>query len=330
MANIHALYRDFGAGGPHDALTLMGEMAALAGCVPRRPGGRADPDATRAPSEPRPTTAGVIGPPHSGRSPHADPGTRRLRPWAPASGDTDMRRSGGSGLVVAPGVRYFRPGGAGRPGSRGNGVPMKNVLILGAGFAGLELATRLSEEVPDDVEVTIVDSSDAFVFGFSKLDVMFGRHDLARVRLPYSLLDKPGVRFVQERVVSIDPERRRVTTDTAQYDPDILVVALGADLEPAATPGLLEEGVRVLFGVRGGTRAPTAVGLRGGRRHHRRAGELLQVPGRAVRDGPDAARLPGAAWPAVGFDDQGRQPDGDTDPDLARGVGRHHGRTGGT
>ena len=31
VANIHALYRDFGADGPSDALTLMGEMAALAG-----------------------------------------------------------------------------------------------------------------------------------------------------------------------------------------------------------------------------------------------------------------------------------------------------------
>jgi len=119
---------------------------------------------------------------------------------------------------------------------------MKTVLILGAGFAGLELATRLSEDVPDEVEVTIIDSSDAFVFGFSKLDVMFGRDDPANVRLPYSRLDKPSVRFVQDRIVSIDAQHRRVTTDTAQYDPDILVVALGADLDPTATPGLVEEG----------------------------------------------------------------------------------------
>ena len=119
---------------------------------------------------------------------------------------------------------------------------MTSVLILGAGFAGLELATVLSSEVPDEVDVTIVDSSDAFVFGFSKLDLMFGRADLASVRVPYANLDKPSVRFAQETVISIDPERRRVTTDAATYEPDILVVALGADLDPAATPGLVEEG----------------------------------------------------------------------------------------
>src|SRR5580704_15279597 len=89
-----------------------------------------------------------------------------------------------------------------------NGDPMKTVLILGAGFAGLELATVLSDEVPDEVDVTIVDSNDAFVFGFSKLDVMFGRSTLADVRLPYARLNKPSVRFVQETVIRIDPDTR--------------------------------------------------------------------------------------------------------------------------
>jgi len=119
---------------------------------------------------------------------------------------------------------------------------MKSVLILGAGFAGLELATILSNEVPNDVDVTIVDSNDAFVFGFSKLDLMFGRKDLAGVRVPYAHLHKPSVRFTQETILTIDPERRRVTTNAATYEPDILVVALGADLDPDATPGMVEEG----------------------------------------------------------------------------------------
>ncbi len=53
---------------------------------------------------------------------------------------------------------------------------------------------------------------------------------------------KPGVRFVQPTVRSIDPAARRVETDAGPFDADILVVALGADLDPAATPGLVEAG----------------------------------------------------------------------------------------
>ncbi len=130
---------------------------------------------------------------------------------------------------------------------------MYTVLILGAGFAGLELATRLSEDVPHDVDVTVVDSSDAFVFGYSKLDIMFGRDELANVRLPYSRFRKPSVKFVRETVKTIDPESRRVITNASVYEPDILVVALGADLDPDATPGMVEEGTEY-YSVQGSAR----------------------------------------------------------------------------
>jgi len=135
---------------------------------------------------------------------------------------------------------------------------MKTVLILGAGFAGLELATRLSEDLEGEVEVTIIDSSDAFVFGFSKLDLMFGRSDLASVRLPYTNLKKPGVTFRQETITSIDAGSRSVTTTASTYQPDILVVALGADLDPGATPGLVEEGTEY-YSVEGANRVRHAL-----------------------------------------------------------------------
>ena len=112
------------------------------------------------------------------------------------------------------------------------------VLILGAGFGGLELSTMLSEALGDDVEVTLIDKSDAFVFGFSKLDVMFGRTTPDAVRLPYRDIAKPGVRFLQETITAIDPEARRVTTDAGVHEADVLVVALGADYDFDATPGL--------------------------------------------------------------------------------------------
>ncbi|MDQ2748869.1 MAG: NAD(P)/FAD-dependent oxidoreductase [Actinomycetota bacterium] len=116
------------------------------------------------------------------------------------------------------------------------------VVILGAGFGGLELATRLSDHFGDALDVVIIDQSDGFVFGFSKLDVMFGRALPAAIRHPYRDLAKPGVRFVQSTVRSIDPVNKQVQTDAGTFDSDILVVALGADLWPSATPGLLEGG----------------------------------------------------------------------------------------
>ena len=116
------------------------------------------------------------------------------------------------------------------------------VVVLGAGFGGLELSTRLSEEFGDDVDVVLIDKSDTFVFGFSKLDVMFGRAQPAAVRHAYRDIVKPGVRFVQSTIRSIDPVAKRVVTDDGSFDADVLVVALGADLHPADTPGLVEAG----------------------------------------------------------------------------------------
>ena len=116
------------------------------------------------------------------------------------------------------------------------------VVVLGAGFGGLEVTTRLSEEFGEDVDVVLIDQTDGFVFGFSKLDVMFGRHAPSAVHHPYRDLVKPGVRFVQSTVRSIDPVAKRVETDAGAFDADVLVVALGADLHPDATPGLVEGG----------------------------------------------------------------------------------------
>ena len=120
------------------------------------------------------------------------------------------------------------------------------IVVLGAGFGGLELTTRLSEQFGGDADVdldiVLIDHSDGFVFGFSKLDVMFGRTTAAAVHHPYRDVVKPGVRFVQATIRSFDPVAKHVETDAGAFDADVLVVALGADLDPAATPGLVEGG----------------------------------------------------------------------------------------
>src|SRR5580700_171046 len=118
----------------------------------------------------------------------------------------------------------------------------RHVLILGAGFGGLELATRLSEIASDVVDVTLLDRNGSFFFGFSKLEVMLGRQSADDVLLPYHDIAKDGVKFRQERVVGIDPVTRRVKTDVGIHDADFVVVAMGADYDFAATPGFEQDG----------------------------------------------------------------------------------------
>ncbi len=118
----------------------------------------------------------------------------------------------------------------------------KQIVILGAGFGGLELSTILSESLSDQSEITLIDRNDSFYFGFSKLDVMFGRKTTDAVRIPYRSIMKPGVHFRQETITAIDPAARRVTTSSGRYDADILVIALGADYDLDATPGLSQGG----------------------------------------------------------------------------------------
>src|SRR5215469_4754587 len=118
----------------------------------------------------------------------------------------------------------------------------KHVVIVGAGFAGLELATRLSESLAGSVRVTLIDRNDSFYFGFSKLDVLVGRRAPSVVLLHYGEIVKDGVEFRQETVMSIDPLRRRVITDQGSYDGDFLAVALGAAYDLAATPGFAQGG----------------------------------------------------------------------------------------
>jgi len=116
------------------------------------------------------------------------------------------------------------------------------VVVLGAGFGGLELSSILSESIGNDLDLTLIDKSDTFYFGFSKLDIMFGYKKVDAVKLPYNNISKPGVQFRKEIIKSIDPVSKKVITDKNTYEADVLVVALGADYDVNATPGLIEGG----------------------------------------------------------------------------------------
>ena len=114
------------------------------------------------------------------------------------------------------------------------------IVVLGAGFGGLEVASAVSGALGAEAAVTLIDRADSFVLGYAKLEVLFGRASLAEVSTPYSAIAKPGVRFLREAIMEIDPAARRVTTGAGEYAADHLVIALGAGYDYDATPGLTE------------------------------------------------------------------------------------------
>ena len=116
------------------------------------------------------------------------------------------------------------------------------VVVLGAGFGGLELSSILSETIGDDLDLALIDQNDSFYFGFSKLDVLFGRKSPDAVKISYSSIAKPGVQFHKETITSIDPVKKTVTAGNKVYNADVLVIALGANYDIQATPGLAEYG----------------------------------------------------------------------------------------
>jgi sulfide:quinone oxidoreductase len=79
----------------------------------------------------------------------------------------------------------------------------------------------VSDELGGDVEVILIDRADSFVFGFSKLDFVFGRRMAESVVHPYVDIVKPGLRFVDTTIRAIDPDLRRVETDAGSFDGDV-------------------------------------------------------------------------------------------------------------
>jgi len=119
---------------------------------------------------------------------------------------------------------------------------VKDILILGAGFGGLEASTSLREKLDDSFNITLIDKNEFFTIGFTKFDIMFGRRSAEDVKSYYKNIKGDGINFVKDTIELIDPENKIVKTQRSEFLYDFLIIALGADLSPDAIPGFVEGG----------------------------------------------------------------------------------------
>ena len=115
----------------------------------------------------------------------------------------------------------------------------RHLVILGGGTGGTLGANRLRRELPDDVQITVVDQDDAHVYQPGLLFVPFGlTHPEDIVRSRRRQLHS-GIDYRQDAVDHVDVEGQLVhLADGSTLHYDVLVVATGAVLTPEETPGL--------------------------------------------------------------------------------------------
>lgn len=121
---------------------------------------------------------------------------------------------------------------------------MSTTLILGGGFGGLSCANELRRLLPGSHRIIVVDQSPEFVIGATKTWVMLGELDPRKALHPRRMLEKRGIDFVQAHINSIDPANLSIDITRGNSEGpgplkgDYLVIALGADYNMGAVPGL--------------------------------------------------------------------------------------------
>lgn len=123
--------------------------------------------------------------------------------------------------------------------------PNKRVLILGGGFGGLSAAHHLRSLLADGDEIVLVDRREWFVMGFHKNAVVAGRTTFEQVRRPLSAIADRGITLRTGTIDSIDPAACAAVVDGDRIEADAMVVALGAEVVPAAITGLERYGINI-------------------------------------------------------------------------------------
>ena len=123
----------------------------------------------------------------------------------------------------------------------------KKVLVLGAGYAGLQTVTKLQKELSaEEAEITLINKNDYHYEATWLHEASAGTINYEDLLSPVeSVLKKDKVNFVTAEVTKIDRNAKKVETDKGIYDFDILVVALGFVSETFGIDGMKDHAFQI-------------------------------------------------------------------------------------
>jgi NADH dehydrogenase FAD-containing subunit len=115
----------------------------------------------------------------------------------------------------------------------------KHVVVLGGNFGGLTAALAVKHELKGDVDVTVISTSDRFLFTPSLIWVPFGKRSEADISFRLEpTFEAHGIEFVHAAATKIDVVGKRVVTANSTYTFDYLVVATGFQSNFGTVDGL--------------------------------------------------------------------------------------------
>lgn len=106
---------------------------------------------------------------------------------------------------------------------------IKNVLIVGGGFAGIRLAKSLSKD--DRFHITLVDINNYHFFPPLLYQVATAFIEASNISYPFRRMfqNQENIRFYMGALQKVNPEENTITTSTGTLGYDYLVLAIGTE-----------------------------------------------------------------------------------------------------
>ena len=106
----------------------------------------------------------------------------------------------------------------------------KKIVIVGAGYAGIETALRLNKlNKLKEVEITVIDKNSYHTLLTELHEVAGNRVSEEAVRIPLNRIFKyTDINIVCDKITKYDYENNVVKSDTKDYAYDYLVLAIGS------------------------------------------------------------------------------------------------------
>ncbi len=125
-------------------------------------------------------------------------------------------------------------------------MAQKNIVIVGAGFAGVYATKRLAKHFKKDKDVTItlIDRHSYFTY-------MTELHEVAADRVPEDAIQydlqrlfarRKNVKLVTDTATTIDREKKLVKTKHGAYPYDYVMLGIGSQPNDFGTPGVKDYG----------------------------------------------------------------------------------------